>query len=651
MLFIIGALLLCNFPLHETRAILDLIKERDSFNLNFIINKIYQEKKIEKTLIINNYNRSFYTADNCISSKDIKIFSNISSVIITNEECVNQITVGDLFMIVCLPRILETEHLDKMVFCLGRKRDSRILFIWNHAYTKHNKTIEAQEKLDQQQLELFEYCERKRLINVISIYRDYEIDGHFYTFSYFPEIHLQRKTLGGEYCFPDRVKDIKGASIRVIPDQLEPWSMAWYDQNGRLRVGGYITKILEAFVRRVNGTITYPIPIKPNDSLSVLVWLPYLRNDSVDIVAGIAPPSLYSLGHDVTSVLQPVDWNIMLPFQTMPDSELILYLINSIVGASVLILLIVFSVVFALEGLIWRRRFQRDPNCPAHSFQLFIWIFINVVLRNVIGLPTSLQIRATAHFITRFLYVLLFLCGIFMSTLISATLNSYLTSPLVNPRKINFQELIRSGIYVKTSQFEYDILYNYVSAEDLPKIKKILIPIESFAELRDQHTNSDSRYGFTILSTSWDVIDRYQSYLPKPLYYVTEDLSFAKSLPMSIPIQEYSIYKEALSNMIDSVHSSGLTQLWTSQAYDDMMAAKLLDTTTHIKESRQNVIDLKYLYWLWWLYGIGVCSSILVFFVEIWCYKRNVRTKRNFRMQRKRSDEHINWCEEESSSL
>ncbi|XP_053962246.1 uncharacterized protein LOC128865881 [Anastrepha ludens] len=382
-----------------------------------------------------------------------------------------------------------------------------------------------------------------RLLNVISIYRDYVDDGHFYTFSYFPQFHVQCKTLK-EDCFPDRIRDMKGVAIRFVPESVEPWIIVWRDQFGHFQVTGFVAKLLREFAKRNNGTLTYSVIDNLTPVPNVLALL---KNDTADIVTGIGSSSLKTPGVDTSTPLLSIDWIIIT----------------------------------------------------------------NVVLRSIIGQPSCSVVHLKAKFTKRFIYIFLLLSGIFMSTFIAAGLKSYLTS---NPHKYSrlttFEEFINSEIKIKVSQRLYSSVAVFIDLKYVGTMENKFIIEPSLELLQHQRSSLDTRFGYPVADALWKALSRHQSYLPRPLFYVSEKIDVVKNLLLSIPLQEHSIYKEALNNMIHQAQSIGLTDLWTRQIYDDMLVAKIINRTI-VKPAGYEPLDLEHFHWLWWMYGFGVSLSVL----------------------------------------
>ncbi|XP_036332436.1 uncharacterized protein LOC118743780 [Rhagoletis pomonella] len=496
-----------------------------------------------------------------------------------------------------------------MVACLGNYRHIRILFIWNTEYTTESSSEKRHDLQHQQQL-LFEYCAQMHLLNVISIYRDHAVDGHFYTFSYFPQFYIQRKTLE-DNCFPDRIRNMRGTAIRIVPDQFHPWTFVWHDRDGTLQIDGYLIKILREFAKRNNSTLTLPVPVEPDVSKSGTVWSGLLQNNTVDIIVGIASPDSRRTGVELSTTLQPVDWIFMLPMPPLvPDGEVLWFILNSMLGLSMLLLLFLFSIVLTFESVLQQRRSLKS------IVQLFIWMLTNVVLRCIIGQSSYLQISAITRKIKRFMYFFLFLSGIFVSTFLSAGLQSYSTSkPSKYPLVRTFEDLAQIQIAIKVSQMESEIIPLYIGTKSTKMLRLIIEP--SIYKVQNERTSMKGNYAYVILSPLLPVLLRLQSYLPRPLYYVREGVYVSKSIPMSIPMQMHSIYREALNKLIHQIQSAGLAELWKSQCYDDMIAAKILNTTK-IMPAKQNPMGLNDFFWLWWLYGIGMSVAICVFCAELW---------------------------------
>ncbi|XP_054089501.1 uncharacterized protein LOC128922573 [Zeugodacus cucurbitae] len=584
------------------------------FKIGHILKKIDLERKINTFVIVNAYN----SRSSCLCDEDIKILSANTTVKLLKAVSPIPTSTGfansELLLIRCLPESFSPELFESMLNSLRNRRYVRMLFIWNEEYT--SASSEKRLQLQKQQQLLFNYCAEKRLLNVIAIYQDYLKDGHFYTFSYFPQFHLERKSLD-EDCFPNRIRDLKGVALRTLPDQLEPWSIVWRDRNDEIQIGGFLTKIVREFAKRNNATLTYPVPLETDVFVGIGTWAPLLQNDTVDVVCGITIAGDGNEFLDETAPVMIVDWTIMLPLPArIPDSEIFVFLLNSVLGLLLLILLFVFSSALTFESLVMQRRTSTE------SFFFFLWTLTNVVLRGIIGQPSYVQVHISARFLKRFLYMILFLSGIFMSTLISASLQSYLTSSLRYPRVNDMKDLYFSGMKIKISQYEYYLLPRYFSPYYLNALDKVLEIVPSFDEIQRQRTILDARYAFTILSPMWSVMTKYQSHLRQPLFYVNENLYLSKGIPMAIPMQTNSIFLQALNNMIHEIQSVGLMKLWANQVYDDMVAAKKLNITSVVNDVRREQLDLNSFYWLWWMYGVGVILSILVFLAELWYYER-----------------------------
>ncbi|XP_012162478.1 uncharacterized protein LOC101460053 [Ceratitis capitata] len=585
-------------------------------NLVQLVRKINLERKIDAILIMNALN----TRKCCLSDEDIKILSTNRTVRLLQAETNCSHSFADLnedmLFIRCVSENFAPEQLDQMVVCLENRRNVRMMFIWSSEYTE--VTSPQRAELMQEQEKLFTYCASKRLLNVIGIYRDFLRDGHYYTYSYFPHFQLQRKTLA-EDCFPDRVKDVKGLAIRTVPDQLEPWSLVWREDNGTVNVIGFLKKFLQEYAKRINGSISYPLPVEPENVPDMSTLISLLKNDTLDIVMSSTTGRTYDV--DVTAVISLVDLTIMLPIPgQMMESELLPYLFNSLLGLAALILLFVFAFLLTAEFFLLQGYTATEILCSYSE------ILLNVVLRNLLGQASCTRVSVSSKLGKRLLFMALLFTGILMSTLINASLNSYLTNPISYPRLKTFEDLINSGLTVKTSPDTYSTLDNYFTADNINKSKSVFSPATSSKDLNLQRNSFDRRYGYTLLSSLWDILERYQTFLPEPLFYVSEEIFIVKRQPMAFPMQKYSIFKESLDLMIDNLQSAGIVIFWSKQTYEDMIVAKKLNATHQWRKMRRGYLGFEDLYWLWFFYIFGVGISMLVFLTEMWFYSR---TKQN----------------------
>lgn len=597
------------------------ILEKDE-NVNFanfskLIKRIRLERVIETLVVFN-----FHGQQHCLDDDILHSLQPLNiTVILLNATSSCQLqganVNSELMVVLCVTEPIQPVRLDMMVGCIGVVRNVRFLFIWHASYVQ--ASLGRRNELRQQMQKLFVYCASTKLLNVISVYSDFESDAHYYTYSYFPSFHLERKKLE-DTCFPNRLKNMQGAALRTLPDQNEPRSIVWRDRWGRLQIGGYMAKVIETFAAQHNATISYPTLIVPDVTYEYEVIFGMLQNETIDFVMGLTGIGWKLNATQVSTPVLPLFWATMLPLPpTRPTRDIYVLIFKSIIGIILLLLWLIFSCLLTCERIRW----HHDRRTCRNTFRLFLFILTNVSLRGMLGQPTHIHISAA--FTKRFICILLFLAGIYVSTTSTSYLQTYLTSSPKLQRVNTFDELLRVPTRIKISSAEYNALIDYVGPRFLQKYKSVFLITSSINDYYYQRKTLDINFGYTVTQSLWKTLVEFQKKLGVHLFYISDRMHLAKNLQMGIPMSPHSIYRDKLNVLIQNLISAGLVEYWENLAYGDMVAAGKLNISISIPSNRDHSLTLEDLYWIWWLYGVGMSLAFVLFFVE-----RRVRKKKKY---------------------
>ncbi|XP_011196829.2 uncharacterized protein LOC105221499 [Zeugodacus cucurbitae] len=578
-------------------------------NFSKLIEKIRLERAIETLVVF----RAFHGRQSCLDDDALRSLQRANiTVILLNATTSCQLQGADvnseLLVARCVTEPIQPLLLDMMVRCLGVVRDVRILFMWHVHYRK--ASAERRQELRLQMRTLFEYCAHTKLLNAISVYSDFESEGNFYTYSYFPSFHLERKQLQ-DTCFPNRLMNMQGAALRTIPDQNEPRSIVWRDRRGRLQIGGYMAKVIETFAAHHNATISYPIPIVPDVTYEYEMIFRMLQNETIDFLMGLTGIGWKLNASQVSAPVFSLFWAPMLPFPpTRPTRDIYLLIFKSVIGIILLLLLLIFSCLLTWEHVRWHRHRRTRINTSG----LFLFTLTNVSLRSMLGQPTYIHNSAASS--KRFICILLFLAGIYVSTTSTSYLQTYLTSSPKLQRVNTFDELLRVPTRIKISSAEYNALTDFVGSRFLEKYKSVFLITSSINDYYYQRKTLDTHFGYTVSQSLWKTLVEYQRKLGVNMFYISDRMHLAKNLQMGIPMSPHSIYRGKLNVLIQNLISAGLVEFWENQAYNDMVAAGKLKVTPSTPSNLEHRLTLGDLYWIWWLYGVGTSLAFVAFLVE-----------------------------------
>ncbi|XP_004519276.1 uncharacterized protein LOC101459693 [Ceratitis capitata] len=583
-------------------------------NFSNLIDKVRAERRIETLVVFNSY----ATDRACLSDGTLKSLESAGITVILLSATSNCHLQGadvnsELLIVRCLSGPIQPRLLDNMINCLGVVRDVRILFMWHDNYAQ--QTVSRRNELQQQLRELFLYCARAKLLNVISVYNDFGNEKYYHTYSYFPSFHLVHNTLQ-ETCFPNRLRDMHGAAIHTLPDQNEPRSIVWRDRLGRTQIGGYMARLVEALAKHHNATLSYPRAIVPDVTYEYDEIFKMLQNETIDLLMGVTGMGWRLNASQVSTSVLSSFWAPMLPVPPLrPTRDIYVLIFVSAIGVIFLLLLLTFSCLLTWEQLCARHQSSfREVSCTLTS----------VTHRSLLGQPTHVRISCT--FIRRFICMLLFMTGIYMSTTSSSYLNTYLTSSPKRQRVLTFDELLRHPTRIKISPGEYKGLKIFVSEAFLEKYKGVFLVTSSVNDYYQQRKSLDTSFGYTITNSLWQALVEYQTKLGRHLFYISEGMHLAANLQLGVPLSPHSIYRSALNVLIQNSISAGLMKHWENLVYSDMVAAGKLNLTVATRPILAKGLTLDDLYWIWWLYGVGLMLALVVFLLE--CYVGRVAKSR-----------------------
>ncbi|XP_014102996.1 uncharacterized protein [Bactrocera oleae] len=598
-----------------------IIEEDENVNFaNFskLIEKIRLERGIETVVVF----EAFHGQQSCLGDDTLRSLqrTNITVILLsTTTSC--QLQGADinseLLVARCVTEPIQPHLLDMMVRCLGVMRDVRVLFVWNANYVQASPG--RRNELRQQTRKLFVYCASTKMLNVISVYNDFESDGHYYTYSYFPSFHLERKKLE-DSCFPNRLKNMQGAALRTLPDQNEPRSIVWRDRWGHLQIGGYMAKVIETFACHHNATISYPKLLVPDVTYEYDVVFSMLQNETIDFLMGLIAIGWRLNASQLSTPVISMFWAAMLPLPpTRPIRDIYVFIFKSVIGIILLLLLLSFSCLLTCESIRWRHHRRTCRN----TFGLFLFTLTNTTLRSMLGQPT--HIHMPPAFTKRFICILLFLAGIYVSTTSTSYLQTYLTSSPKLPRVNTFDELFDVPIRIKISLTEYNALIDFVGLRFLQKYESVFLITTSTNDYYYQRKTLNTNFGYSVPQSLWKTFVEFQRKYNVNLFYISDNMVLAKNIPMGIPMSPHSIYRGKLNVLIENLKSAGLVQYWENLAYGDMVAAGKLNVTISMPSNLEHSLTLGDLYWIWWLYGVGMSLAFGIFLVEQGVGKKRYR--------------------------
>lgn len=370
-------------------------------------------------------------------------------------------------------------------------------------------------------------------------------------------------------------------------------------------VSGVSGKMFTAFVRSINATF--------NESLT-----DNRETEPVDInqiIKMIGEKQLEISVHSYTGMLAhnggnsyPIeinDWCIMVPFRNRSPEER--FLQESFREWTWY--LMCFSVLYITVGIWLCSPLQRRDL--SLSFLQAICSLLLIVPLSVLTLPKAR---------IRFMFILLFVMGFFITNMYVSKMASFFTASPEQPQINTVQDVINANLHIMVMKYEYDLLESY----KYPKgFMDLLIPTGK-SDMDRHRDRFNTSYGYSIQSDRWNFLSIQQRYLNKPLFRLSQ-ICLGPYYHV-FPLQKDSHLYKPLQTFIMSASQVGLTKYWKNEAFADALSlgyVRMIIT----KETLRPLTNTFYRS-IWLVWGFGMILSGLIFCLEVqgvmWQRMKNV---------------------------
>ncbi|XP_068149027.1 uncharacterized protein Ir67a [Drosophila tropicalis] len=405
-----------------------------------------------------------------------------------------------------------------------------------------------------------------------------------------------------------KVNDYQGNLLLTLPDQFPPRSLVYYDKERQhLRATGYVTKLIEEFVRRYNITLRWERSIQPERQLSLILLRNMTLNRTISLplsLCGYEAPSemgVFSYPYDFSK------WFIMVPCaQEIPTAEVYIVICSLKLLAVLIGCYFIFALLDSCFGwLLLEKKFNWSSN---------LW-FNERLIAGMMG--QSFKLNAHNMLSSRVTHALLFLLGLVISTLYAAHLKTLLTKRPTQREIATFEDLRNRhdvSIYFDEAERFYLNMFDGARPMDTIRSRITYRQTKEFLALRNRLNRSRA---FSTSTGEWLITAKRQELFEKPFHCSHSGLMIGNFILLSVPMQANSIYERPLNRLIHRVHTTGLLGHWKEQTLRKMteLGEISLKDPFHYKKFHEfKVADLAY---------VGLCLvtglilGIITFVIEI----------------------------------
>ncbi|XP_065369105.1 uncharacterized protein LOC135961531 [Calliphora vicina] len=522
-------------------------------------------------------------------------------LIITNQTdlCYKEQFNNEIIAVVIIEREFSSVLWEHFLNALNYLRQTRILMIFVNIFNT-----------EELQIEVLKACEKYKITNALlhflnsSISEDISLE--YFQLLPFPLYHLKSRQFGRvkEEYFPIHWQNMKGKTLLTLPDQIVPRSVMYKDNKGAIQFTGFIAKLVQMFAEVYNATLEMPFQPKIGEILNYNTIFNKTKHGKLDIPMTInAIIKKQTLKH-ISYPLEISQWMIMIPCaKRMEISQVYERMLKPELFSIIIIITATFSLVHTVieklffKKMIWKNLLMSDKVIPG-----------------VLG--QSFNFKKSSLLSLRLIYVLIFVFGLYISTLFSAHLQTLITRPPFHAQISTFEDLRLSQQKILLSSMDVINMDkdDFMLSEEMKETVVVTDNATLFEELRD---NFNTTYGYGVPTVLWTIYSNIQRHYAYKRFCVSETMNIRNMVLYGLPLAEHSPYQEPLDYLVHKIHSGGLLLAWQQSLFNDLLKLKKISfhDSSRIK-TYEDLTEMDLLL-VWIIITIGLISSLLAFLVEI----------------------------------
>lgn len=415
-------------------------------------------------------------------------------------------------------------------------------------------------------------------MNILAIFADFHQTDHLIGFKPFPHFEMEvRHGAAAGQIYPNRLRNLMGYSIYTLPDQIEPRTLLRASENDQVHISGYVGLFIHLLADQLNATLKYPFPVTKGKVLYFAYLTALIRNYTIDVPGTLAPVIDAKQMPFYSHPFEVVDICLMIPrSKNLALSEGFFYLVNIKMTAISLTNLLSFTFLLNFQKLMFHKKSRDCTRKNHHLLRFADYVLNDIALRGILGQPFKMCRRP--EFLTKYIYVLLSLVGLYLSLVYNAFLQTFFTRPFKTKQLTTFQELYDSNVYTLISREEvsyfgankrtFNLLAHITSSEIYVRMRNTL--------------NTSYAYPTTNTHRNTPFTSRQNMFKGK-LFLFSENACFFRTMFLGFPMAENSLFRTPVKHLIRAVTENGLLNFWlntyfskgpTPEEYRQMLTAR-----------------------------------------------------------------------------
>lgn len=454
-----------------------------------------------------------------------------------------------------------------------------------------------------------DYYGKKEQYNIALVKEDFGQSGIVYACRCFQDPNYEEvKLFKGKPIFMEQFRNMQGAPIRTLTDNLAPRSMAYRDpRTGEKRFLGYVANALNNFVEKVNATLTWQLDLVPPETriffTNITKWA---AEDLLDIGMSLDSTLDKSNLDTQTYPYLMTSYCFMVPLpDRLPYYEIYTYIVDTNVLVGIFVLFCSFSLLLIYSQQMSFRGLSLDS-----------FLLNDKCIRGLLGQPFPFPLLSTRKL--KMICFLLCFASLMTTTMYGAYLQAFLWMPPALSKMRSFEDLDNSRYKVAINLAEMDILGfadNRTLDQVSPEHLEVFEDYRQFVELRETF---DDNYIFPVTSLRWRTYQEQQKVFAFPVFYYTKDFCLSRFNFLSFPVRRDLPYRHLFEEHLLRQKEFGLLKHWLDRSFLYMVRLGLTSLEDFGPPPVSDPIDLEDLSWVFQMYlaALGLCCGC--FILELW---------------------------------
>ncbi|XP_034142536.1 uncharacterized protein LOC117592684 [Drosophila guanche] len=447
--------------------------------------------------------------------------------------------------------------------------------------------------------------------NVAMVKVDFVQSGSIYTCRCFQEANFEElQLIDHKPIFVEQFKNMRGATIKTLADQLVPRSMSYRDErSGEEKMVGYVANLMNSFAQKVNARLHLSAELRSEGGKAtyhgnISKWA---GEDLLDIGMSLATTWLSSSFDTLTYPYLTNSFCFMVPLPPrVPYRQLYTIIVDPLVLGIIFVMFCLFSLLLIYsQELSWR------------GLSLANVLLNDKSLRGLLGQSYPFPRNSSKQL--KLVCSLLCFASVMMTTMYEAYLQSIFTSPPSEPMLRAINDVQNSRYKVAINGADLKLLHDsgYQGVKQLGRYyTHIIDDYHEFVRLRASFNTS---FIFPVTDVAWYTYEQQQKIFAEPVFYFSDDICINRFFFLSLPVRRHLPYRELFEEHMLRQKEFGFVKFWVDRSFYEMVRLRLMPMKDlSSPEPPWETIYFEDLSWILSLYVVAMLLCCFCFFLELW---------------------------------